>query len=76
MNRLRLIDRGRSRGAHWEWDWYLDADRTPSSGRWSSSGLLPNIVTKVDQTIFDSSKVLRKIVVVAGSHLVDIVQVI
>lgn len=40
------------------------------------SGLLPNKIAKVDQTIFDSSKVLRKIVVVAGSHLVDIVQVI
>jgi hypothetical protein len=40
------------------------------------SSLLPNIITKVDQTIFDSSKVLRKIVIVAGSHLVNIMQVI
>jgi hypothetical protein len=61
---------------HWVWDWYLDADRAPSSGRWSSSSLLPNIITKVDQTIFDSSEVLRKVVVVAGSHLVNIMQVI
>lgn len=34
------------------------------------------MIAKVDQTIFDSSKVLRKIVVVASSHLVDIMQVI
>ena len=61
---------------YWVRDWYFDTDRTPSTGRWSSSSLLPNIITKLDQTIFNSSKMLRKIVGVAASHLVYVMQVI
>jgi hypothetical protein len=67
---------GRGWDVHRVWDRYLNATRTPPSGGWPSSSLLSKIITKVDQTIFDSSEVLRKIVVVAGSHLINIVQVI
>jgi len=34
------------------------------------------MIAKVDQTIFDSSKMLCKVIVVAGSQLVDIMQII